>query len=35
MKTGCIGLGVVGNLVNKEQIQNGELSKITALAKNT
>lgn len=33
MKAGCIGLGVGGNLVNKEWIENGEWGKITALAK--
>ena len=33
MKAGCVGLGVGGNLVNKEWIQNGEWGKITALAK--
>lgn len=33
MKAGCVGLGVGGNLVNKEWIENGEWSKITALAK--
>lgn len=33
MKAGCIGLGVGGNLVNKEWIENGEWDKITALAK--
>ena len=33
MKAGCVGLGVGGNLVNKEWIQNGEWDKITALAK--
>ncbi|MBQ8076545.1 MAG: bifunctional 4-hydroxy-2-oxoglutarate aldolase/2-dehydro-3-deoxy-phosphogluconate aldolase [Oscillospiraceae bacterium] len=32
MKAGCVGLGVGGNLVNKEWIQNGEWDKITALA---
>ena len=32
MKAGCVGLGVGGNLVNKEWIQNGEWGKITALA---
>ena len=32
LKSGCIGLGVGGNLVNKEWIQNGEWEKITALA---
>ena len=33
MKAGCVGLGVGGNLVNKEWIKNGEWEKITALAK--
>ena len=33
MRAGCVGLGVGGNLVNKEWIQNGEWDKITALAK--
>ncbi|MBQ3704711.1 MAG: bifunctional 4-hydroxy-2-oxoglutarate aldolase/2-dehydro-3-deoxy-phosphogluconate aldolase [Oscillospiraceae bacterium] len=33
MRAGCVGLGVGGNLVNKEWIQNGEWGKITALAK--
>ena len=33
MKAGCVGLGVGGNLVNKEWIANGEWVKITALAK--
>ena len=33
MKAGCVGLGVGGNLVNKEWIKNGEWDKITALAK--
>ena len=33
MKAGCAGLGVGGNLVNKEWIANGEFDKITALAK--
>ena len=33
MKAGCIGLGVGGNLVNKEWIANGEWGKITALAR--
>ncbi len=33
MKAGCVGLGVGGNLVNKEWIRNGEWDKITALAK--
>ena len=33
MKAGCVGLGVGGNLVNKEWIKNGEWDKITSLAK--
>ena len=33
LKAGCVGLGVGGNLVNKEWIRNGEWEKITALAK--
>ena len=33
MRAGCVGLGVGGNLVNKEWIQNGEWGKITALAR--
>ena len=33
MKAGCVGLGVGGNLVNKEWIRNGEWEKIMALAK--
>lgn len=33
MKAGCVGLGVGGNLVNKEWIENGEWAKVTALAK--
>ena len=33
MKAGCGGLGVGGNLVNKEWIANGEWDRITALAK--
>lgn len=33
MKAGCVGLGVGGNLVNKEWIENGEWGKITELAK--
>ena len=32
LKAGCIGLGVGGNLVNKDWIQHGEWDKITALA---
>lgn len=30
---GCVGIGVGGNLVNKEWIARGELSKITAVAR--
>ncbi len=33
IKAGCVGLGVGGNLVNKDWIRDGEWSKITALAK--
>ena len=33
MSAGCVGLGVGGNLVNKEWIRNGEWDRITALAK--
>ena len=33
MKAGCVGLGVGGNLVNKEWIESGQWDKITALAK--
>lgn len=33
VKAGCVGVGVGGNLVNKEWIANGEFEKITALAK--
>jgi 2-dehydro-3-deoxyphosphogluconate aldolase/(4S)-4-hydroxy-2-oxoglutarate aldolase len=33
MKAGCVGLGVGGNLVNKEWIRDGEWAKITELAK--
>ena len=33
MRAGCVGLGVGGNLVNKEWIQNGEWDRITALAR--
>lgn len=33
MQAGCIGLGVGGNLVNRNWIENGEWSRITALAK--
>ncbi len=33
MKAGCVGLGVGGNLVNKEWIENGEWDKVTALAR--
>ena len=33
MKAGCVGLGVGGNLVNKDWIRNGEWEKISALAR--
>ncbi len=33
MKAGCVGVGVGGNLVNKEWIENGEWGRITDLAK--
>ncbi|MBR0222327.1 MAG: bifunctional 4-hydroxy-2-oxoglutarate aldolase/2-dehydro-3-deoxy-phosphogluconate aldolase [Synergistaceae bacterium] len=33
MKAGCVGLGVGGNLVNKDWIANGEWDKIRDLAK--
>ena len=33
MKAGCVGVGVGGNLVNREWIENGEWDRITALAK--
>lgn len=33
LRAGCVGLGVGGNLVNKEWIKNGEWDKITSLAK--
>ena len=33
MKAGCVGLGVGGNLVNREWIENGEWDRITALAR--
>ena len=33
LKAGCVGLGVGGNLVNKEWIRNGEWEKISALAR--
>lgn len=33
IKAGICGIGAGGNLVNKEWIENGELDKITALAK--
>lgn len=33
MKAGCVGVGVGGNLVNKEWIENGEWSRITDLAR--
>lgn len=32
IKSGCVGLGVGGNLVNKSWIENGEWDKITSLA---
>lgn len=32
MRVGCVGVGVGGNLVNKDWIANGEFQKITALA---
>ena len=32
LRAGCMGLGVGGNLVNREWIANGEFDKITALA---
>ena len=34
MRAGCVGLGVGGNLVNREWIENGEWDKITAHAEN-
>ena len=33
MKAGCVGLGIGGNLVNKEWIASGQWEKITTLAK--
>ena len=33
IKAGCVGVGVGGNLVNKEWIKNGEWDRITALAR--
>ena len=33
MKAGCVGIGVGGNLVNREWIENGEWDKVTALAR--
>ncbi len=33
IKAGCVGLGVGGNLVNREWIQTGQWDRITALAK--
>ncbi len=33
LRAGCVGLGVGGNLVNKQWIAEGEWDKITALAK--
>ena len=33
MKAGCVGVGVGGNLVNREWIENGEGGKITELAR--
>ena len=33
MKAGCVGVGVGGNLVNKEWIENGEWGRITDLAR--
>ena len=33
MKAGCVGIGVGGNLVNREWIENGEWDRITALAR--
>ena len=33
IRAGCCGVGVGGNLVNKEWIANGEWDKITSLAK--
>ena len=33
IRAGCIGVGVGGNLVNKEWIEGGEWGRITELAK--
>ena len=33
MKAGCVGIGVGGNRVNREWIENGEWDKVTALAR--
>ena len=33
MKAGCVGVGVGGNLVNKDWITQGQWDKITLLAK--
>ena len=33
IRAGCVGVGVGGNLVNKEWIANGEWQKITDLAR--
>ena len=33
MKAGCVGIGVGGNLVNREWIEHGEWTRITELAK--
>ena len=33
LRAGCVGLGIGGNLVNKQWIADGEWDKITALAK--
>ncbi len=33
MKARCVGIGVGGNLVNREWIENGEWDKVTALAR--
>ena len=33
MKAGCVGVGIGGNLVNKEWIENGEWDRITDLAR--
>ena len=34
LKAGVAGLGIGGNLLNKEYINNGEFDKLTELAKN-